>query len=486
MLKVEQSGEVEISIQPIKELEEPTGNYGLGDRPLESFANRSVGRAWLLWENRRVIWRFTLCGLILATMFAFWLRKSYTSTARLMPPEKQSSSSPLAMMAAVSGSGTGGLGSGLGSVANDLLGAKSEGALVVEVLQGRTVADALIQRFDLCKVYGVRYLDDARTRLAAHTDIAEDKKSGVIVINVRDHDPRRAAQMTQAYVEAVNGLLAAVSTSSARRERIFIEGRLKTVKEALDTAERQFSDYASKNTAIDIPAQGKAMVEAAAVLQGQVIAAESELQGLSQIYTDSNVRVRSLRARIAELRKQLEKMGGDDASFASDQKSLPSDPGSTEMYPSIRKLPLLGVRWADLYRETKIEETVYAMLTGQYELAKIQEAKEVPSVQVFDVGEIPEKSSGPPRLLIMTIGAMSFFGIGVFWILGLSMWQQVSPDDPRKQFAEHVGRQTLVPLLRSAQQVSKRVVSRFPNMPVNGHSACTASQREKTDVEKGE
>ena len=162
----------------------------------------------------------------------------------------------MALMAAMSGSGSGGSGSSLGSVANDLLGGKSEGALVVEVLSGRTVADALIQRFDLCKVYGVRYLEDARKKLADHTEIAEDKKSGIIVIRVRDHDPRRAAQMTQGYVEAVNNLLATVSTSSARRERIFIEGRLKTVKESLDTAERQFSNYASKNTAIDIPGAG--------------------------------------------------------------------------------------------------------------------------------------------------------------------------------------------------------------------------------------
>src|ERR1700724_3063128 len=108
MLKVKRWGEVEISIQPIRELEEPTRSNGLGDNPIEGFGNRSVGRAWLLGENRRVIQRFTLCWLILATLFAFPLRKSYTSTARLMPPEKQSSSSPLAMMAAMSGSGTGG------------------------------------------------------------------------------------------------------------------------------------------------------------------------------------------------------------------------------------------------------------------------------------------------------------------------------------------------------------------------------------------
>jgi uncharacterized protein involved in exopolysaccharide biosynthesis len=458
---------------PLQEIERPAALSGAGeDRLEEQGHDRALGRAWLLWENRRSIWLFTLCGLTLATVFAFFLRNSYTSISRLMPPEKESSS-PMAMMAAMAGSGSGGSGSSssLGDVASDLLGAKSEGALVVEMLHGRTVRDELIQRFELRKVYGVKYWEAARERLASHTDIAEDKKSGIIVVKVTDHDPRRAAQMAQAYVEAVNNLLAEVSTSSARRERIFIEERLKTVKQALDTAEHRFSSYASENTAIDIPEQGKAMVEAAAVLQGQLIAAQSEVQGLSQIYTDNNIRVRSARARVGELQKQLEKMGGDETSLPSAGNAATANSASVELYPSIRKLPLLAVQWADLYRETKIEETVYELLTAQYELAKIQEAKEVPSVQAFDVGEVPERRSGPPRLLIMTAGAIIFFGMGVAWVLGLAEWHKVSADDPRKQFAEHLGRETMAPLWRSARRAYRRVEDRFPNWRQNGHGA---------------
>jgi len=469
----------------IEEIEAPPGN-GLGEKLAEGSAHSgSMDRAWLLWENRRLLRRFALCGLILGTILAFSLRNSYTSIARLMPPEKEASS-PLGLMAAMAtgGPGSSGSSSSLGDVASDLLGAKSEGALVVEMLHGRTVGDELVERFNLRKVYGVKYNEDARKRLASHTDIAEDKKSGVIVIKVIDHDSHRAAQMAQAYVEAVNNLLATVSTSSARRERIFVESRLKTVKQALDTAERQFSEYASNNTAIDIPEQGKAMVAAAAILQGQLIAAESELQGLSQIYTASNVRVRSARARITELKKQLEKMGGGDTGLPGVQPAT-GDPGSSEMYPSIRKLPLLGVEWANLYRETKIEETVYELLTGQYELAKIQEAKEVPSVQVYDVGEVPEQRSGPPRLLIMTIGAIIFFSMGTGWILGSAVWQRASPEDPRKQFAEHMGRETLVPLLHSAARTYERVFGRFVNGRQNGHSAPNMEETtEETDVGK--
>lgn len=324
-----------------------------------------------------------------------------------------------------------------------------------------------------------KYREDARKRLENHTDIAEDKKSGIVVIEVVDHDPKRAALMTQAYLEAVNNLLAAVSTSSARRERIFIEGRLKTVKQALDIAEHRFSEYASKNTAIDVPEQGKAMVEAVAVLQGQLIAAESEVQGLSQIYTENNVRVRSASARVAELRKQLANLGGDDNGEPFSHESAAGAPDSGGMYPSIRKLPLLGVEWADLYRETKIEETVYELLTGQYELAKIEEAKEVPSVQAFDAGEVPEKRSGPPRLLIMTVGALLFLGLGIAWVLGRAEWEKASSEDPRKQFAEQMGREALVPLWGFVSHAYERLGAKFPNGR-NGHAIST-----KEEIDKG-
>jgi uncharacterized protein involved in exopolysaccharide biosynthesis len=469
----------EIAVPPLQEIEVSSSGNGNGEALVTMPKN--VLRGWLLWRTRRFLWRSTLCGLILAACFAFWLRKSYTSTTRLMPPEKQSMSSmPVAIVAAMSGGssggggsgGGGGGGSGMGDVANvasDLLGTKSQGALVVGLLQGRTVQDALINRFDLRKVYQVKYMADARMRLSKHTDIAEDKKSGVIVIKVVDHDPHRAAQMGQAYVEALNDLLASVSTSSARRERIFIEARLQTVKQALDVAEHQYSDFASKNTAIDIPEQSKAMMEAAAVLRGQLIAAQSEYEGLSQIYTESNVRVRSAHARIEELQKQLDKMGAGNATLSSN-----------EIYPSLRKLPLLGVQWADLYREARIEETVYEMLTGQYEMAKIQEAKEVPSVQAYDVADVPETSSGPPRLLIMVVGALFGFLMSVSWVLVKAAWQEIDPRTPHKEFAEFVGRETLGPVFESAARVRERVVKFLPSWTGNGHGSVEV---EKSDVE---
>lgn len=406
---------------------EPVNTSYLEVEPARDRAPDGAQWLWLFWERRGFLGRAAVWGLVLSTTIAFVIPKRYESTTRLMPPDTQSGSG-MAMMAAMAGKG----GLGLSSMAGDLLGMKSSGALFIDILRSRTVEDRLIDRFDLRKVYHDRYWQDARKDLVEYTDISEDRKSGVITIAVTDRDPHRAAQLGQAYVEELDRLVAQVSTSSARRERIFIEQRLQAVKQDLDNASKQFSEYASQNTTIDITAQAKATVEAAAKLEGELIAAQSELEGLKQIYTKNNVRVRSLQARVDELRTQLHKIGGNSSDPPPDKA------GSLQEFPSIRQLPLLGVKWADLYRQSKIEETVYELLTQQYELAKIQEAKEIPTVKVLDTANVPEKKSFPPRLLTVVLGMLLSFTFACTWILGRKQWESVDRVNPQKVLVQQV------------------------------------------------
>lgn len=317
-------------------------------------------------------------------------------------------------------------------MAGNMLGVKNTGALFVDLLRSRTVQDHLVDRFQLQKVYWVRYKQDARKILNKRTDISEDRKSGVIALTVTDKNAPRAHDLAQGYVEELNKLVSEVSTSSARRERIFIEQRMVSVKNDLEDAEKQFGAFASKNTALDIKEQSKAMVESAALLKGQLIAAQSEMEGLQQIYTPNNVRVRAAGARIEELQRQLQKIGGTDASLVSDVTQ------SDDLYPSIRKLPLLGVQWADLYRRMKIQETVYELLNQQYELARIQEAKEVPTVNLIDPPDLPEKKSWPPRLLIIALLTVLSLAGAVVKIFGSERIQSLEHDDPRRQLAMRV------------------------------------------------
>jgi capsule polysaccharide export protein KpsE/RkpR len=162
-------------------------------------------------------------------------------------------------------------------------------------------------------------------------------------------------------------------------------------------------------------------------------AAQSEVEGLKQIYTDNNVRVRQAQARVDELRRQLGRIGGKPGGQAA-----PNGGDLESTYPAIRQLPVLGVTYADLYRGTKVEEAVFESLTQQYELAKVEEAKETPSVKVLDPAETPEKKSFPPRLLIMTLGAALAFAVGVAFVFGRAEWKSTASDDPGKAFAQEV------------------------------------------------
>src|SRR5260221_9672797 len=385
----------------------------------------------LMWANRGILARVALYALVASTMAAFLIPSRYESVARLMPPDNQPNSG-LAMAAAAM-SGAAGAAGALGGMATNLLGLKSTSDVFVGILTSRTVQDKLIQQFDLKKLYGDRRMEDTRRNLAQHTDISVDRKSQIIAISVTDRSPQRAAAMAQAYTGELNRLVAELSTSSARRERIFLEGRLQAVNQDLEAAEKDFSQFASKNTAIDVKEQGKAMVEAAAMLQGQLIAAQSQYEGLREIYTDNNPRVRTVKARIDEVQHQLEKLGGKGES-ATNVSAQPGD----SMYPSIRKLPLLGVAYADLYRRTKIQETVLETLTKEYEMAKVQEVKEIPTVKVLDVAGVPDKKSFPPRSLIVVLGTFLATCFGVLFVLGSASWNAVDSQDPGKQFAGEV------------------------------------------------
>lgn len=373
-----------------------------------------------------------LCAFLASLLIAVLIPNRYHSVTKLMPPDTQSASG-LGLLAAMAGkagpgSGVGGLGSG--GIASDLLGVKSSGALFVGIVSSQTVQDRIIRDFNLQRVYWDSTIEDARKDLAEHTDVAEDRKSGIITIGVTDRDPKRAAGMAHAYVDELDRLVAQVSTSSARRERIFLEERLKTVKAELDSTAKNFSSFASKNTAIDIPAQGKAMVEAAANLQGRLIAAQAELSGLQQVYTKNNVRVRAAEARVNELQQKLTEIGAGDPSGKSKEEGA--------LYPSIRRLPVLGVTYADLFLQTKIQATVFELLTQQYESAKVQEAKEIPSVKVLDAAIVPTKKSFPPRTLLSILGTLFGLAVAMTWIVMKTRWDAVEDANPSKVFATEV------------------------------------------------
>jgi uncharacterized protein involved in exopolysaccharide biosynthesis len=407
-------------------------------------------RAMLLWNYRRTLARVTAISLVASLVLAFTIPKRYKSTASIMPPDQQGSGE---MMLAALTARAGSLGA-LGGLASGLLGAHTSTALFMDLLRSATVSGHLIDRFDLQHIYHKRYRIDTAKRLARATKIIDDKKSGVITIEVEDTSPTRARDLAQGYLDELNKLVTVTGTSSAHLERVFIEGRLQGVQADLERAQLDLSEFSSKNTTINISEQTRAMVDAGARVQAELLLEQSGLDSLRQLYGDGNVRVRETEARIATLQRQLDKMAGSSAPLAPE---LGGGAGSDnnnekgELYPPLRQLPRLAVPYADLYRRVRVQEALFELLTQQCELARIEEAKDVPTVKVIDTPGVPEKKSFPPRILLTLLLTFLSFSATSALILIRHRWSKVDPLDPRKILAAEVG-----PVVR------RRVRSVFP------------------------
>jgi capsule polysaccharide export protein KpsE/RkpR len=388
-----------------------------------------VENASLFWDFRYAFARVAGIAFVLSILLALSLPKEYVSRARIMPPEQGGNSA--AMLAALVGKGSAG---GLAGLAGSLLGAKNNGALFVALLHSGTVSGHLIDRFDLQHVYHKRYREDATKRLGHLTKIMEDPKSGVITISVTDETRERARDLAQGYLDELNNLVARVNTSSAHREREFIEQRLSTVQAELQRAQLELSDFSSKNTTIDIREQTRATVEAGAKLEGQLIAGESDLDSLRQIYGNQNVRVRAAEARNAILQRELQRANGQSSTDVEGE-----DIDARHPYPALRQLPQLGVRWANLYRNVRIHETVFDLLSQEYETARIEEVKSIPTVSVIDVPGLPERKSGPRRTLIVLISTLLSVIMTAIFLLARRSWLEMDHDDARRVLATRIG-----------------------------------------------
>ena len=428
---------------------------------------RTIERLTTLWQQRNFLARCAALGLVLSVIAAFLLPVRFTSTTRLMPPDQAGG---LASMLATLGKGGSVSGSGpdLVVLGGELFGLRTTSDLFVGVLQSRTIEDDLINKFDLRRVYGVRRMEDARKKLANRTDVTSERKSGIITVKVSDRSSKRAAALAKEYVAGLDRIVVTLNTSSAHKERVFLEQRLAEVQQDLEKSEKNFSEFASKHSTIDIKEQGKAMIGAAADLEGQLIATQTELQGLRQIYTENNVRVRSLQARVNELQKQLNNLGGKDES-STNAASLESE----DLYPSIRRLPILGVTYADLFRQGKVEEAIFEALTREYEMAKVEEAREIPSVKVLDEGDVPETKSFPPRMLLVGLGVFLFVAGGCLWTLVNDRWQEIDPQHPGKLLAKEISHTMLAKGTQIANTVSQ-YVWRKEDGSTNGRKGLTA------------
>ena len=359
-------------------------------------------------QRRRWLGMIVVAGAFVSLGISFLIPVQYASTVTLMPPDASTFTSS-SFLNGLTGNATL-LGS---SILRD---ESTPGAIAIGVLSSRTVQDDLIKQFNLKTAYHAELDLDARTILAEHTKISQDEKDGIITIVVTDQNKYRARDIAQGYVSDLNHLINSLSSSSARREREFLEERLKLLNSDLEAKSIALSQFSSRNATFNPEQQGQTVLGSASRMQEELITAQSDLSGLKAMYTDDNMHVRAAEARVEQLQAGLQKLTGEGS---KQQQGGSAD----DTLPSIRQVPLLGVKYLDLYRDVTLDTTLYETLTKQYELAKAEEAKDIPQIKVLDAPEVAERKSGPHRSHFLLGGMLiSLFG-GILWVIGPRLWR---------------------------------------------------------------
>jgi len=345
---------------------------------------------------------------ILACVVTLLMPNIYESTAKILPPQQEKGGL---------GAMLGGMGD-LAALAGISVGGGS-GDLYVGMLQSRTIANAIIDRFDLMMVYNQEYRVNTYENLSKHVDVSLGKKDGIISISVEDNDPQRAADIANAYVEELKKLNVQFNLNNAGRERHFLENQLQLVKADLTKAEDNLKTFQEINKAIRIDDQATAIIEAISKLKGELASKEVELGVLLSSQTEQNPEVKMLRQGIAEIKEQVRKL----------EQSPAGKRVSDDIFITTSEVPDLGVQYARLMRDFKIQETLFELLTKQYEVAKISETKNMSTIQVLDLAQPPDRKSKPRRSLIVLIVTF-LIGMGsMFWTFVLENLDKLSEED---------------------------------------------------------
>lgn len=346
----------------------------------------------VLVERKRTIFLVTAASTVVALIVALLLPVRYTATVVVLPPQQSNS------LSAALTSQFGSLG-GVAALAGSGLGLKNPNDMYVAMFKSRTVEDAMIQRFGLVQEYHTRYLSDTRKAFENHSTVDGSGKDGLIQISVEDHDPRRAAKMANAYVEEYRKLSEHLAIGEAGQRRLFFERQLQQAKDNLAQAEEALKATEQKTGMIQLDAQARALIESAATLRAQVAAKEVQIQGMETYATDENSQLIQAQQELDSLRTQLARLGGSEDN--SDSLIVPKG-----------LVPQASIEYARRLRDVKYYETIFNILAREYELAKLDEAREGAIIQVVDPAIVPDKKSFPQRTLIVIVAMFAGFICG--------------------------------------------------------------------------
>jgi uncharacterized protein involved in exopolysaccharide biosynthesis len=383
----------------------------------------------VLAERKRIILGVTGLFAIGAIIVSLLLPPRYTATVTLLPPQQGSS------MGSALASQLGNLG-GMAALAGGSLGLKNPNDMYVAMFKSRTVEDAMVQHFSLMQEYHAKLSSDARSAFEGSATVDGSAKDGMIHISVQDRDPRRAADLANGYVDQFRLQSQHLAITEASQRRLFFEQQLEQAKDNLANAEEAMKQTEQKTGVIQLDSQARSLIESAASLRAQVAAKEVQIQGMRTYATGENSQVVQAEQELESMRAQLAKLGGSEDS-ASGGLIVPKGQVPEASLEYIRKL-----------RDVKYNETIFDILAHQFEVAKLDEAKQGALIQVVDPAVPPDKRSYPKRGIIVIATTIAGFLAAIFFVLFSAAFESLKS----------------VPLIHAKVLYLKRTLSLKPSM----------------------
>jgi uncharacterized protein involved in exopolysaccharide biosynthesis len=362
----------------------------------------------VLAKHKKMIAGVTFGVAVLAVIVSLLLPNIYTGTAKVLPPQQSQSTAAMLL---------GQLG-GLAGLAGGSVGIKNPNDLYVGMLKGRTVADNIIDRFELQKLYDKDTMVETRKEFASNSSITAGK-DGLITIEFDDEDPKRAAAIANAYVEALDKLTQSLAVTEAAQRRLFFERQLMQAKEDLSKAEVALKVTQEQTGLIKLDDQGRAIIEAVAALRGQISAKEVELRAMRTFTTENNPDYIRTQQQLAGLRTELTKLERAQIS------------GGGDILLPTGKVPEAGLEYLRKFRDVKYNETIFELLAKQFEAAKIDEAKEAAIIQVVDQAIAPDRKSKPKRAVLVIV-ATFIAGLTASLLAFIREARERASQDPRQ------------------------------------------------------
>jgi uncharacterized protein involved in exopolysaccharide biosynthesis len=396
---------------PFRDLIESDGSLpepsGYGAKPADEIS--LLDMLLVVAKHKRMVLLVSAAFAIIAAIVSLILPKRYTATVVMLPPQQTSS------VGAALASQLGSMG-GLAALAGGSFGFKNPNEMYIAMLKSHAVESAMIQHFGLMQEYHKRYESDARKSLEAHSVVTGNSKDGLIHISVWDLDPRRAADLANGYVDQFRSLSQHLAITEASQRRLFFEQELVHAKDNLATAELALQQTMQTSGVIELDSQARALIQSGATLRAQITAREVQIQGMETYATGENAQLVQAQRELESLRAQLNALGG------------PADSSAGEIIVPKGKITGAGLDYVRKLRDVKYNEAIFEILLKQFELAKLDEAKQGSIVQVVDPAFPPDKRSFPKRGLIVLLAAALGFFAGVLASFVVSEFERIPED----------------------------------------------------------